>query len=116
MKVFISEFYKNLVQETGTSFIFGTTTAAIKGMLNNDSNIIVKQIQALRKGGEYARYTLVYNIFTYFLSRLQIKSQYASMLSLFLTSYLVGRRNGFLFGVKNGLFGLSMSLLSQIYR
>lgn len=115
MKILISDFYKNLLQETGTSFIFGTATAAVKGILVNDSNILIKQVQALRKGTEHAQYTLLFNVLVYAFTRLRLRAGYASALSLFLSSYVAGKRNGFLFGVKNGVFGLVMSVLGQVF-
>ncbi|KAI5169503.1 hypothetical protein PAEPH01_0773 [Pancytospora epiphaga] len=115
MKTLLSDLYKNLMLETGTSFIFGTTTAALKGTINNDSNIIVKQIQALRKGYEHARYTMIYNTLLYICTRMRLKHIYASAFSIFVSSYLVGARNGLRFAFKNGLFGLLMSFLSRAY-
>lgn len=115
MNVFVTEFYKNLLRETGASFIFGTATAAARGVLWNDSNLVAKQAQALRRGTEYAQYTMVYNALVYALTKMRIRAGYAAAVGFFVSSYLSGRRNGVAFGIKNGLLGLLMSMAGRMF-
>ena len=113
MNRLLVEFHKNLIEETGTSFLLGVGTAAIKALWEGENNLIIKQVQAIRKGASSAQYALLFNTALFLLSRLRIRAAYSSGLSLLLCSYILGRRNGVVFGLRNAIIGLVLSLLSR---
>ncbi len=109
------EFYRNLIRETGVSFIHGVTTSSIKSFINNKTNLILAQVQALQKGLEHAKFTLIHNIIVYGLLKGHMKVSFANMLGFFLSSFLTGSRNGIIFGLKNGFFGFLLTFFNRIY-
>lgn len=107
----MTDLYKSVVEETGTSFIFGTATATIKGLFSEEGNAIAKQVQAIRRGASYAEYTLLFNTMLYVSRLLGIRKRVSALGCIFLCSYLTARRNGIVFALKSAVFGVVMSTL-----
>ncbi|KAI5149804.1 hypothetical protein ENBRE01_1133 [Enteropsectra breve] len=114
MKIVLSELYTTLVHEVGSSFIFGTATSAVKGVLNNNSNAVIKQVQALRKGIENAKYTMVYTTIMYLCAKMSLEKRVSAVVSLFFSSFLIGRRNGIGFSLLNACFGLFFTIVNSM--
>lgn len=106
----MTDLYKSVVEEVGSSFIFGTATAAVKGLLGGESNIIAKHVQAIRRGASYAEYTLLFNAMLYACRLLGVKKKVSALGCIFLCSYLTAKRNGTVFALKSAVFGLAMSI------
>lgn len=116
LRNFAMDFYRTLIQETGTSFIFGATAVAVKTLWSGNNNGLTKCAKAVRSGAEHAKFSLLYNTAHFIFRQLHIKHTHANALSFFVSSYIIGRRNGVLFAIKNSVFGLILALLGQVYK
>lgn len=111
----LAEFCRYLIEETGSSFIFGTTTALTKNLFDNENNIIVKNIMALRKGADYAEYTLLFNTLLLISRAMRMKRKFAIILCNFICSYISTKRNGVLFAFKSAIFNLISNFLNTLF-
>ena len=111
----IADFCRHLIEETGSSFIFGTTTTFTKSFFDNEGNFIVKNIMALRKGAEYAEYTLLFNILLLLSRAIRMKKNLGLIVCNFICSYLSSKRNGVLFAFKSAIFNLISNIMSNFF-
>lgn len=109
----LSDLCRTVVQETTTSFIFGTAAAATKELLRTDKNMIAKNLSVLRRGVEHAEHTLLYNTLFFVANAMRIRKSIAHAMCLMMCSFISGRRNGLLFAVKGALFSLFSGVLSS---
>ena len=78
-------------------------------------NIVVKNITALRKGAEYAEYTLLFNTLLLISRAMRMKRKFAIVLCNFICSYISSKRNGVLFAFKSAIFNLISNLLNSLF-
>ena len=115
IKIKLADFCRYLIEETGSSFIFGTTTALSKSFFDSENNIVAKNIMALRKGGEYAEYTLLFNTLLLIGRAMKLRRKFALVLCNFICSYVSSKRNGVLFAFKSAIFNLISNLLGSLF-
>lgn len=108
----LSDFYKLLIEESKTSFIYSTASSALKSAFSDNTNVIYKSIQAFKKGIETAKNTLIYNSILIILNILNFKSRASHLLCLLISSYISGRRNGVAFAIKNAMASLAIEFIS----
>ncbi|KAM0680183.1 hypothetical protein GINT2_001566 [Glugoides intestinalis] len=102
----LSDFYRSIVQESATSFIFGTATAFVKDFCVAEKNFFSKNIHAVRKGVEQAEHALLFRSLFFMARILQFESRFSQVASLILCSYISSRKNGILFALKSTIFSV----------
>lgn len=110
-----ASFCKHLIEETGMSFIYGTTTSIAKSYFDNENNFIIKHISALRKGREYAEYTLLFNILLIASRSIKIRRAYALVFCNTICTYIASKRNGILFTLRSILYNLLSNYLTNFF-
>lgn len=115
LKTKVTDFCRYLIEETGSSFIFGTTTAFTKNFFDTENNIVSKNVMALRKGGEYAEYTLLFNTLLVISRMIRMKRKFALILCNFICSFVSSKRNGVLFAFKSAIFNVISNVLSNLF-
>ncbi|KAL6120327.1 hypothetical protein NUSPORA_02957 [Nucleospora cyclopteri] len=111
-----TDFYNNVLQETTTSFIYGTVTNCLRNLIfmEENDNLIYQQLKGVREGVEYVQFNIVFSIINYLLKKNKIKEKIRSFLALFVSSYLIGIRNGQIFAIKSGLLGILTVFFEKI--
>jgi hypothetical protein len=95
-----------ILEETGSSFIFGTSTNLVKNAFNFENNFFSKNLASIRRGVEIAEYSLLFNLIFLFSKFLRIKNRFGLLFSNLICSYLTAKRNGVLFAMKSLFFNL----------
>ncbi|ELA41523.1 uncharacterized protein VICG_01387 [Vittaforma corneae ATCC 50505] len=113
-KTAISDLYQTVIQETTTSFIFGTTAAIAKELFNNDKNFISKNVLALRKGVEHAEHAMLYNAMLFVTRLMRLKRSISHLICIMICSFVSGQKNGNLFALKSAVFSLISNMLSSL--
>lgn len=111
----LTDVYCRVLDDVIPSFIFGVVTNSLKNTFK-ENNFIVKQINSVQKGFEVAKTSLIYNMTMVSLERLKIQRSLCNFLSMFISSFLAGKRNGIYFALKNGVFAIFFNTLTSFLR
>ena len=113
--MYIQDFYSNILQEATQSFIFGTINASVKAFINKNENdnFIYNQVKAFKEGVQFTQYNMIYTSITYLIGFYEINDRIKEAFGIFITSWLIGKRNGTGYAFKNGLLALFYNLLQK---
>ena len=111
------DFFENVFYDAKKSFIYGTTASCIQNFItkNENENFLYKQMRGIKDGIEYTQFNIVNSSLNYIMKSYDVKSYIRKPSSLFLSSYLIGLRNGKGFAVKNGIISLSVTYLNKFF-
>jgi len=108
----LTELLRHVIKEVENSFVYGYFTSMTSPSSNN---IIMKHVKSIRKAGENAKYALLFNLMMYAMTKLNVKISYGSIISIFITSLIIGSRNGCNFAVKNGMYGVMYTVAKRTF-
>ncbi|OQS55737.1 hypothetical protein EHP00_437 [Ecytonucleospora hepatopenaei] len=113
--MYIQDFYSNILEEATQSFIFGTINASVKALINKNENdnFIFNQVKALKEGIQFTQYNMLYTSITYIMGFYEINNKIKDAFSIFITSWLIGKRNGVGYAFKNGLLALIYNFIQK---
>lgn len=114
--MFCFDFHNNILEQTKGSFIFGMVGNVVKAVLEGEENdnVIYNQVKAFRNTIEETQFNIIYNSFEYVFDVYKANDNIKAILSMFITTYVIGLRNGTRYALKSGLFSCFIYFLHRI--
>ncbi|ORD97952.1 hypothetical protein HERIO_208 [Hepatospora eriocheir] len=109
---FVFDFYRNVVDDTKSSFINSAVTSSFNLITESVGNFFMDCHKSIKETIENVQYQVIYSSVTYLLKFISFNSSFRDNVALFITSVIIGLRNGTWFALKNGFMAI---LLQKVY-
>ena len=116
--MFVDDLFDKVLNDTKDSIVYCAISSTVKNIFttNENDNIIYNQYKGIKETISFTQQNIIYNVLKYIIDFSGFREDFINVFCVFLTSYLLGKRNGYNFAIKNGLVAVVIGLGQKYIR